>query len=476
MFDEAQQREGRPAFDVPDVQRGPVVDGAMAGVNASVGRDATVWGQLQRFEALGRNAPQVPVDTSITRIIGQEKFLPTAIDPSKGNTGRYNGRGHGIVYAGPDAASAQAEVGAYRDPRNPSASPLQDKLQIELRHRATPSMDARGNVSGGMADVSSVVKPDMAKAMTVPSQGEGPGRLFKLAGESPHASGQAVARGAERAGAQSLKVPSAVVPGGDQINVLAAPKGTPEAARAEILKPTSVARLDASGNATPMPGKEATIQPLPDASAKPKHALGNALKQGAAARSAHGGAAGAATAGLDAVYDRVVKGKEIDGAELATNAAIGAGTGTAAAGATHAATKVIGKAGGPLVGALLSGGMSAYDNIKAYQDGKLSGTEAAANVGVDVGVGVGSGAAGAALGAAIGSIVPGAGTAVGALVGLGVGTLGSWAAKKLADESGFTGGAKKWTAGKLEGAKKWLGGLFGGKKEDEDAAPASSSE
>lgn len=79
--------------------------------------------------------------------------------------------------------------------------------------------------------------------------------------------------------------------------------------------------------------------------------------------------------------------------------------------------------GAGIVGGLVSGGFSAYDQIGAYNRGEVTGSQAIGTIAGETAVGVGSGLAGAAAGAAIGSIVPGVGTVVGAVVGFGVGWL-----------------------------------------------------
>ncbi len=79
------------------------------------------------------------------------------------------------------------------------------------------------------------------------------------------------------------------------------------------------------------------------------------------------------------------------------------------------ATKV---AGGTIVGAAISAGISAWDNRVGLAHGD---SKAIGNVVADTTVAVGSIAAATAAGAAIGSVVPVAGTAVGAVVGLAVG-------------------------------------------------------
>ena len=81
-----------------------------------------------------------------------------------------------------------------------------------------------------------------------------------------------------------------------------------------------------------------------------------------------------------------------------------------------------GRVGGAgVIGGVVNGGFSAYDQIGAYNRGEVTGSQAIGTVTGEVAVGFAAGASGAAAGAAIGSIIPGAGTVVGAVVGFGVG-------------------------------------------------------
>lgn len=87
--------------------------------------------------------------------------------------------------------------------------------------------------------------------------------------------------------------------------------------------------------------------------------------------------------------------------------------------------------GSGIAGGIINGGISAYDQIGAYQRGEVSGARAIGTVVGETSVGLGAGMAGAAAGAAIGSIIPGAGTIVGGVigfaVGVGVGMVTDWA-------------------------------------------------
>jgi hypothetical protein len=101
--------------------------------------------------------------------------------------------------------------------------------------------------------------------------------------------------------------------------------------------------------------------------------------------------------------------------KLAATAASEGGADTAGVVARTLASRV---AGSTVVGAVITTGISAWEN----RDGLMHGdSKAIGNVVADTAVGAGSVAAATAAGAAIGSVVPVAGTAVGAVAGLAVG-------------------------------------------------------
>ena len=78
-------------------------------------------------------------------------------------------------------------------------------------------------------------------------------------------------------------------------------------------------------------------------------------------------------------------------------------------------------AGSSIIGGVVNGAFSSYDQIGAFRRGEVTGSQAIGTVAGEVGVGMAAGLTGAAAGAAIGSIVPIAGTAVGAVAGFVVG-------------------------------------------------------
>ena len=105
-------------------------------------------------------------------------------------------------------------------------------------------------------------------------------------------------------------------------------------------------------------------------------------------------------------------------------------------------------AGSTAVGAVITTGISAYENREGLAKGE---SQAIGNVAADTAVGAASVAGAVAVGAAVGSVVPVAGTAVGAVVGLAVGvgiTYGaqiSGARDAIADTvSGWADSVKSW--------------------------------
>lgn len=93
--------------------------------------------------------------------------------------------------------------------------------------------------------------------------------------------------------------------------------------------------------------------------------------------------------------------------------------------------QVAGRVGGAgVIGGVVNGAFSAYDQIGAYNRGEVTASQAIGTVTGEAAVGVGAGMAGAAAGAAIGSIIPGAGTVVGGIIGFGVGMAAGYLADK----------------------------------------------
>lgn len=107
-------------------------------------------------------------------------------------------------------------------------------------------------------------------------------------------------------------------------------------------------------------------------------------------------------------------------------------------------------AGGNVVGAALTAGVSAYENRDGLKRGD---SQAIGNVAADTGVGLGSVAASAAAGAAIGSVIPGAGTLVGGAAGLVVGGIVAYGANKSGLRDAMADGASK----AVDGIKRLFG-------------------
>ncbi len=191
--------------------------------------------------------------------------------------------------------------------------------------------------------------------------------------------------------------------------------------------------------------------------------LGSEMKTGAL-----GGAVVSAATSLPQVFDQARNGDYAGAAKtLAVNAGTGAGVGAVSAAGERIvgrsienglarsssslfagaegglARQVGGRIGGAgVIGGIVSGGFSAYDQVGAYKRGEVTGSQAIGTVVGETAVGVGAGMAGAAAGAAIGSIIPGAGTLVGGAIGFVVGV----GAGYIADKALRYGGVNKMIA------------------------------
>jgi hypothetical protein len=191
--------------------------------------------------------------------------------------------------------------------------------------------------------------------------------------------------------------------------------------------------------------------------------LGSEMKTGAL-----GGAFVSAATSLPQVFDQARNGDYLGaGKTLAANA----GTGATVGAISSAGERVIGRSienrlasstsslfsgttgsvarqtagrigGAGVIGGIVNGGFSAYDQVGAYKRGEVTGSQAVGTVVGETAVGVGAGMAGAAAGAAIGSIIPGAGTLVGGAIGFVVGV----GAGYIADKALRYGGVDKMIA------------------------------
>lgn len=480
---------------------------SVTGRSGAQGREGFVQTQAQRAYAAGLHAPQVDFGGTLHRNVDArhwEGYANHLYGDARG--GRYNDPGQRLIYASPSADEALNEMAAYS---RKGQDPMAKKAHVEFDYQAHAD-PATGR--GGMADVSS----NMSELGLLPSAltehkggtvqpadrswvdqrlgrfGRSDHRswLSHFTGEDPYLHSRALGRGAREAGASSLRVPSAT--GGNQIDIIPVntdptqlqyerhdiydASGTPTAhADAEHLNqhgPTG------SGKGV-MPHGDA---PIPDANQlspnnakhfSPEESPGRTQRAGAVRYAALGSGLTSALHNINAVRHG-----EMGIGEAVGNTALNTGVGAASGWANDALSHRLGGGrsgglkGGALVDAVTSGLFSTWDNAKAYGAGKESAGQATANVLVDTGVGVGSGLAGAAAGAALGSVIPVAGTAAGALVGFGAGMLGSWAAHKLADGSGFTDWAKRGLGGVLNHANKPLAKAWDGIAGTTDAISA----
>jgi hypothetical protein len=166
-----------------------------------------------------------------------------------------------------------------------------------------------------------------------------------------------------------------------------------------------------------------------------------------------GGAVGAVSAKAEQLVSPAIK-------ELADNSGSTAAKNTLG---TSLGSRLMGSTA---VGAVVSLGMSAYDNREGLAKGD---SKAIGNVTADTAIGATSVAAGAVLGAAAtgalaGSVVPVVGTAIGAAVGIGVGVAITYGSQLSGVREGIANGV----AGAVDGAKNlasdtWNGfkGMFG---------------
>ncbi len=191
------------------------------------------------------------------------------------------------------------------------------------------------------------------------------------------------------------------------------------------------------------------------------------------AASGSGMRSGAAGALLEGAIETAKTG-EVDARDLAAKVGTGAAAGAVGGvieetsarkfigNSSSAARTVAGRLGGAsLAGGIVNGGLSAYDQLKAYEEGKVTGAEAVGNVVGESAVGVGAGAAGAAIGATVGSVIPVAGTIVGGAVGFGVGVASGWLADKAARGLGVDKMASKAVTSTINGASSAWSSWFG---------------
>lgn len=317
------------------------------GLAGALGREGLVHRQAARAYQAGYNAPQVDFDGTVHRTVDTNRNGRTAWDGyvdhrwTDKNGGRYNAPGQRLLYISPSEAESVGEMGAYAKPGQPA---MADKTRVELQYHAAVD-PATGR--GGMADVSGNLG-DLGLtrgALTEPKGSKGAHRtlLSKLTGEDPYLYSRAVGRGAEDAGASALRVPSAT--GGNQVDVL--PRNT----EPHQLQYEQHVHYDAAGMPGPAIVDPAHVnQHLPTA----------------------GGASG-------------------PGVMPPGNAPSPHGTDPAKAeGATS-------RAGAARYAALGSGLMSAWRDVEAVREGKMTAGQAVADTALNTGVGGASGLANDAL-------------------------------------------------------------------------------
>jgi len=232
----------------------------------------------------------------------------------------------------------------------------------------------------------------------------------------------------------------------------------------------------------------------PGTGTPPSYAYQNADLASARRGGLTGGLAAAGASTIQSLSDGKITGDEIG--QIATDTGLGAATGAAgevienvAGRATERAlaqgststlsqtTRVVGSrvAGAGVAGAVIGAGFSSVDQVRAYQNGEVTASEAIGTVTAEAATGLAAGVSGAAMGAAVGSIIPGAGTVVGGVVGFGVGMAAGYLADKGLRAAGVTdaiaGGvtsaidaganAVDAVSGAMSSAGEKLGSLFG---------------
>lgn len=419
-----------------------------SGTAGAAGREGAVQAQHQAAYDLGFQAEQAPFSGDVYRNV-PSRFTATGLDanPGAAGGGRYNASGSPLLYTSPSAAESIGEANAYNGMAN--------RTMITSEYNA-PFDATTGR--GGVADVVSLAaERNMTGALTPEVGGHGPGWLYNLTGEHPYSMTQQVGAGATDAGASGMRVPSAT--GGTQLDII--PRNTPQAA----LNPLEITPYDAHGNAGASAPAGGAVNPMAadTSTARPPGVLefepGSTLKPGenapGRASSVRYGAIGGGAVALGTDLYRLANGEDISAGQVALDTGVGtaAGAGSALAFDALVASGRSAAGAGGIIGGVIEGGMSAYNNISAYNNGEIDGAHAVANTVVDTGVGVGAGMAGAAAGAAIGSIIPGAGTAVGAALGFVGGMAGSYLVHALAEHSGATDFAKE----KLAAGLGWAG-------------------
>jgi len=435
----------------------------------AMGREGAVQAQHRAAYDLGRNAPIGSYDGTVFRNVGST-YLDTGLNTSYSapSGGRYNQPNNALLYTSPAEMMSIGEANAYQGMAN--------RTMIESHFQTSPD----GTGLGGIADVSTAARQrGMTDVLTPHVGGDGPSLLHRITGEHPYSMTQQVGHGVADSGAAAMRAPSAT--GGEQINVIPRNSGANTS-----LTPTHVTPYDGHANAGTRTPAPSSIQPLSGGEYTPSNRNGapprgvvrpaetsgrsgvrgnvsdtvaRATNPGTRASSVRYGALGGAAGSLIDSGIRAYNGEDVSLGDVVQNTATGTGIGAASGLADDVLVSSLGmsatRAGG-VVGGVVEGGMSLYNNAGAYNRGEIDGAQAIANTAVDTGIGVGAGMAGAAAGAAIGSIIPGAGTAVGAALGFVGGMAASYLSHYLVEETGVGDWAKE----KGGDALRWIGGLW----------------
>ena len=427
--------------------------GGANGVAGAAGREGAVQSIHQSAYDMGYNAPRSNFNGDIYRNVGSN-YANSMFEAQHGANwgGRYNASGQQLIYTSPSLVESVGETSAYNGMAN----------RTMVRANYNTAVDPVTGV-GGVADVTTAAaNRGMTNALKPHVGNGGPGWLYDLTGEHPYSMTQQVGKGATDSGAGAARMPSAT--GGNQIDII------PRNNNAGSITPLEVTPYDAHGNATgtrpagtsikgmgldTSPHTPGPIEFEPGSRIRPNNVD---PKAGGRSSSARYGAIGGGAMALGTDLWRMGQGEDIGFGQVAADTGVGTAMGAGSAlafDALVAGGRSAAGAGG-IIGGVLEGGMSAWNNANAYSNGDISGGQAVANTVVDTGVGVGAGAAGAAIGAAIGSIIPGAGTAVGAGLGFLGGMAGSYIVHALADKTGAAGWAKEQLGAGLDWAGEGL--------------------
>ena len=430
-------------------------EAALTGLAGAAGRDQYVGAQIAKAERAARVQPTTMFDGELYRALTARYTLDVA-DHTHSDPGRYNALGQTAFYASPDLDAVKVEANNYVGLKDRSV--VRGTFQGEvLDLRATPGVAA-----------SALMQPYGLK-------GAKRDRLSKLTGEDAYTLPRALGDVARERNLSGVIAPA----NGTSVNYALFPDNPNRPAtgpgRFETgYRPIDYATYDATG---PIATGQFNVPhaSVPDTKPNELSPLGltNGVSNGVKgyvgklridadahtrATGVRYGLAGALTVSL---AEGVVAG-DIDVKKIAVDTALGAASARAettlahgleraftaapvppnVAGVTTALeanaaaraairppTLAAGAGAAGVVGAVLAGGVTTWQDADAVRTHKMTAGQATADVAVQTGIGLGSAAAGAATGAAVGSVVPVVGTAAGALVGFGVGMATSYVAQ-----------------------------------------------